>query len=127
LNGHGIETYNKPLIRGWTSSEFLLEPYTYQYLNPTFQRNNHLPQNYKGAYTTDVLAQKAYGLLEEGVSSRKPFFLAVAPIAPHSDVSVMNKWGTYGEMLDPVPANRHKELFPGVQVPRTANFNPDKV
>ena len=27
--------------------------------------------------------------------------------------------------MAPVPADRHKDLFPGLKVPRTPNFNPD--
>lgn len=91
--------------------------------------------SYQGQYATDVLAEKAYELLDEGVHSNKPFFLTVAPVAPHSNVdsNTFRDPNREGDQLDevhmtaPIPAERHRHLFPGVKVPRTANFNPDKV
>jgi hypothetical protein len=85
-----------------------------------------------GEYSTDILASKAYGLLDEAVEAKDPFFLVVAPNAPHSNVG----WDTDGPddpigdgngqftMSAPIPAERHKHLFKDVKVPRTANFNP---
>ena len=83
FNDHTIENWNQPKPSGWTGSDFLLDPHTYEYLNATFQRNDDAPVSYEGHYSTDVIAKKAYGFLEEGVESKKPFFLTVAPIAPH--------------------------------------------
>jgi arylsulfatase A-like enzyme len=80
----------------------------------------------------DVLAEKALGLLDEAVHSSKPFFLGVAPVAPHADIwSPAFKHGNHSDIRDvvfspPVPAQRHAHLFKGVKVPRTSNFNPDQ-
>lgn len=88
--------------------------------------------SYAGQYSTDVLAEKGYGLLDEAVRSEKPFFLTLAPIAPHSNVDP----GAFEEeagphkpplMTAPIPAERHKHLFSGAKIPRKSNFNPDKV
>lgn len=89
--------------------------------------------SYEGQYSTDVLASKAYGLLEEGVQSGKPFFLTVAPVAPHSNVNIsaLNS-PSDGDVPDiekilmtaPIPASRHAHLFPDLKVPRRSNFNP---
>jgi N-acetylglucosamine-6-sulfatase len=133
FNAHTVDNWNSPHPAGWTSSDFLLDPHTYQYLNATFQRNENPPVSYEGSYSTDVLAEKAYGLLDEGVNSRQPFFLTVAPVAPHSNVnaSTFKNPDGGGDNLDdvhmtaPIPAERHKHLFPGAKVPRKANFNPD--
>ncbi|KAL5327615.1 hypothetical protein ACEPPN_005316 [Leptodophora sp. 'Broadleaf-Isolate-01'] len=128
FNAHTVSNYNNPFPSGWTSSDFLLDPHTYQYLNATFQRNTDAPVSHEGEYSTDVLAQKAYGLLSEGIHSKKPFFLTVAPIAPHSDVKPFPTIpGKDHEvhMTAPIPAARHAHLFPSARVPRTANFNPD--
>ncbi|KAK0113520.1 hypothetical protein ONS95_013774 [Cadophora gregata] len=128
FNAHTVENWNSPRPAGWTSSDFLLDPHTYQYLNATFQRNSHPPVSHPGEYSTDVLASKAYGLLSEGVHSNKPFFLTIAPIAPHSDVkpfSTIPGKDHEVHMTAPIPAERHKHLFPDAKVPRTANFNPD--
>jgi N-acetylglucosamine-6-sulfatase len=89
--------------------------------------------SYEGQYSTDVLAAKAYGLLEEGVDSGKPFFLTVAPVAPHSNVNISalkipEDGGIPDEiiMTAPIPAKRHAHLFPEAKVPRRSNFNPSQ-
>ncbi|CZT44584.1 probable arylsulfatase [Rhynchosporium secalis] len=128
FNAHTITNYNSPHPAGWTSSDFLLDPHTYQYLNATFQRNTNSPVSHPGEYSTDVLAEKAYGLLAEAIESKKPFFLTAAPIGPHADVAPYPEVpGKDHEvhMTAPIPAPRHAHLFPNVKVPRTANFNPD--
>lgn len=135
FNAHTVENWNSPHPAGFTSSDFLLDPHTYEYLNATFQRNEHPPVSYEGQYSTDVLAAKAYGLLDEAVESEKPFFLTVAPVAPHSNVGLGNVSLDPGDgkdpleqvhMTAPIPAERHKDLFPDAKVPRKANFNPKK-
>ncbi|KAI1104910.1 Arylsulphatase [Jackrogersella minutella] len=134
FNVHNVENYDKPTPGGFTGSDFLLDPYTYNYLNSTFQRNGEGPRSYEGHYSTDVLAEKAYGLLDDAVEAGKPFFLVAAPIAPHANV-VMNSDSHEGprdpnhlpfEFTEPVPAERHRHLFKDEKVPRTANFNPDE-
>lgn len=79
---------------------------------------------------TDVLTNKAFSLLDEAVGDPKPFFLAIAPSAPHSNI-VMK-----GSVLDPdheltfsapIAAERHQQLFKDLKVPRTPNFNPAHV
>ncbi|KAH8816385.1 alkaline-phosphatase-like protein [Xylogone sp. PMI_703] len=129
FNAHTVENWNSPHPAGWTSSDFLLDPHTYEYLNATFQRNNEPPVSWEGKYSTDVLGNKAYGLLDEAVDSQKPFFLVVAPVAPHSNVNLTARLNPENPIQDirmtaPIPAERHKHLFPGVKVPRTPNFNP---
>jgi hypothetical protein len=99
-------------------------------MNSTFRRTGEKPKSYEGKYVTDILAQKAYTLLDTAVHAEKPFFLTIAPSAPHADIQ-MN-----GSILDenplfvfdaPVSAKRHENLFKNVKVPRTKNFNPDHV
>lgn len=78
------------------------------------------------------MAEKAYRLLDDAVSSSKenrPFFLTIAPSAPHANIRVT---GTLGqnpvlEFDAPIPAERHEHLFQNEIVPRTDNFNPDMV
>jgi arylsulfatase A-like enzyme len=102
--------------------DFLLDPFTYNYMNSSFQRNQNPPQSHEGEYVTDVLAQKAYGLLDEAVDAKKPFFLMIAPSAPHADIQINSGSLTFDA---PVSAPRHAHLFKDVKVPRSANFNPD--
>ncbi|KAI1661137.1 putative arylsulfatase [Daldinia decipiens] len=134
FNVHTVENYNSPAPGGFTGSDFLLDPYTYNYLNSTFQRNGEEPRSYEGQYSTDVLAEKAYGLLDEAVDAGMPFFLVAAPIAPHANVVMKDSASSSHRDLDnlpfeftePVPAERHKHLFKDEKVPRTDNFNPDE-
>lgn len=122
FNSHTIENYNKPVAGGFTGSDFLLDPYTYQYYNSYLSRNGGEPASYAGQYSPDVIAEKAFGFLNDAISDEKPFFLAIAPIAPHSDV-VMGKL----QFSQPKYAPRHAHLFKDYKIPRTKNFNPDKV
>jgi arylsulfatase A-like enzyme len=135
FNAQTVTNFNDPYAAGWTGSDFLLDPYTYRYLNATFQRNYDEPVSYEGQYATDVLAEKAYGFLDDAVEDLRqhnsPFFLTVAPTAPHSDVNIKrtNIEGDFDENTNvqspPIPASRHKDLFEVEIVPRTPNFNPD--
>ena len=130
FNALSTTTWNAPFVAGWTGSDFLLDPYTYLYYNATFQRNHDPPVSYGGNYSTgsnystDVVASKAFGFLDDGVKAGKPFFLGIAPIAPHSEVGEPN---ATSEFTEPLPAARHKDLFESVWVPRSQSFNPDTV
>ncbi|KAI8622884.1 arylsulfatase-like protein [Xylariaceae sp. FL1651] len=132
FNAHSVDNYNAPYAAGWTSSDFLLDPFTYWYMNSTYQRNQDPPISYEGQHSVDVLAKKAIALLDEAYNAKKPFFLGVAPVAPHSNIwSAAFKHGNHSNLTEvefepPVPAHRHAHLFEGVKVPRSANFNPDK-
>ncbi|KIX07139.1 uncharacterized protein Z518_05116 [Rhinocladiella mackenziei CBS 650.93] len=130
FNAHSLENYNSPFPAGFTGSDFLLDPYTYEYLNASFQRNQESPVSHEGEYSTDVLAGKAYGFLEDAIAEQKPFFLAIAPNAPHSNVKFKEDWfngnsSTHAvTTTPPIPAERHKHLFQDAVVPRNPGFNP---
>ncbi|OLN87349.1 Arylsulfatase 3 [Colletotrichum chlorophyti] len=126
FNSHTVDNYDSPHAAGWTGSDFLLDPFTYSYLNSTFQRNKDAPVSYEGEYSTDVLAGKALGFLDDAVAAEKPFFLGIAPIAPHSNVDPDRGGAKNIRMTAPIPAERHAHLFSDAIVPRTDNFNPDK-
>ncbi|KAI0123938.1 arylsulfatase-like protein [Xylariales sp. AK1849] len=132
FNAHSVGNYDSPHAAGWTSSDFLLDPFTYWYMNSTYQRNKDTPISYEGRHSVEVLTEKALGLLDEAVEEHKPFFLGVAPVAPHADI-----WapgfvdGNHTDIRDvvfsaPVPERRHAHLFQDARVPRTENFNPDQ-
>lgn len=137
FNAHTIQNYNKPWPNGWTQSDFLLDPFTYAYYNATFQRNRDPPQSYEGQHSVDVLAEKSYGFLEDAAKVGKPFFLGIAPPAPHTDVgfnwdatdqdnSALHLGGVNATVTfrPPIPAHRHEHLFKDAKIPRTENFNP---
>lgn len=93
-------------------------------MNSSFQRNKEPPRSYEGEYVTDVLAQKAYGLLDEAVEAENPFFLMLAPVAPHADIQIN---GSILSFDAPVAAARHQHLFADLKVPRTYSFNSKEV
>lgn len=124
FNSHTTSNYDSPYPAGWTSTDFLLDPGTYSYLNPIYQRNTGAPVYHRNEHTSDLITEKSQRLLDEAITAGKPFFLGVAPIAPHSDVSADRHVGL-PMMTEPVPAKRHEGLFKNVKVPRTDNFNPD--
>ncbi|KAJ3545879.1 hypothetical protein NM208_g2294 [Fusarium decemcellulare] len=136
FNSHTTANYDKPHAAGWTSSDFLLDPFTYSYWNATWQRDTDEPVSREGHYNTDDLADKTINYIREAHAVGKPFFLGSAPIAPH-DEAVINPEALAGnippdspearpQILPPFPARRHENMFAGLQVPRTPNFNPDK-
>ena len=132
FNAHTVSNYHSPYPSGFNGSDFLLDPFTYQYLNASFQRNQEAPVSHEGEYSTDVLAKKAYGFLEDAITADRPFFLAVAPNAPHSNVVFKEDWFGNDSIQNiqtspPISAKRHEHLFNGAVVPRTPNFNPDEV
>ena len=128
FNAHTVDNYNSPHVAGFTGSDFLLDPYTYCYLNSTYQRNHEPPVSYENRHTTEVITEKALGFLDDAIAAKRPFFLAVAPIAPHANVDPSaDRDKSERRFTEPVPQDRHKDLFAGVRVPRTAHFNPDEV
>lgn len=126
FNAHTIYNYDSPYPAAWTGTNFLLDPGTYSYLNPIYQRNREAPVRHHGEHTSDLIAGYARELLEEAIDAENPFFLAIAPIAPHSNID-FNRGGGAPHMTTPIPAKRHSHLFEGVKVPRSDNFNPDSV
>ena len=59
-------------------------------------------------YGTDVYFGKALDFLKRNAAGKQPFFIYLAPYAPHAPYT---------------PAPRHADLFPGVKAPRTPNYN----
>jgi hypothetical protein len=103
----------------------LLDPTTYSYWNSTFQRNQEPPTTSNG-YSTDLISQRTLGFIKEARDSDRPFFIGVAPIAPHSKTAP-DYSGVIPYFISPDPAQRHKDMFPNAKAPRTGNFNPDTV
>lgn len=60
------------------------------------------------SYFTDVLARKSLAFIRSAANSGAPFFLMLAPHAPHKPAT---------------PAPRHKSLFAGKKTPRVPSFN----
>ncbi|KAF4629061.1 hypothetical protein G7Y89_g9088 [Cudoniella acicularis] len=121
FNSHTVLNYNSPVAGGFNGSDFLLDPFTYQYYNAATSRNGEAPVGYPGQYSPDLIAKKAFGFLEDAIAEKSPFFLVAAPVAPHSNV----EWPSL-HFSEPRYAPRHAHLFKDYKIPRTKNFNPDK-
>ncbi|PSN64170.1 Arylsulphatase [Corynespora cassiicola Philippines] len=130
MNHQNILNYDKPFISGFNGSDFLVEPNAYNFMFPYFQRNQDPPVKHENEYSTDLVHQKSIGFLNEAMENPdSPFFLTIAPIAPHFELTIdINVGGDPpigARVTPPVPAERHTHLFSNVTVPRTPNFNPD--
>lgn len=127
FNAHTVDNYDKPHVNGFNGSDFLLDPYTYTYLNATYQRNHDPPVSYEGQHTMDVITTKALGFLDDAVEGKRPFFVTIAPVAPHSNIDPSVMRSGEATMSAPIPMERHQHLFENVTVPRTKHFNPEEV
>ena len=123
-NSLNTKNYNNPYPNGFTGSDFLVDPGTYNYYNPIYQRNKAAPTHYTNNYTTDLLWLKGKGFLDDARQSGKPFFLTMAPVAPHNGGGPRPAGASN---VGPVPAAKYVNYFNDVKVPRGKNFNPDKV
>lgn len=72
-------------------------------------------------YQTDVYARKAGSFISRGARGSRPFFLTVAPSAPHGERNVD------GLRRDPRPAPRHRRRFEGKRLPKPPSFNEGNV
>jgi N-acetylglucosamine-6-sulfatase len=97
----GAETSIPP---GWDDWHGVLEDRTATSYD--YWINDNGVVSYPETYQTDLLTQRAVDFLNRSGSS--PFFLVVAPGAPHSPAE---------------PADRHFGSYAGAGAPRTADFN----
>lgn len=121
-NFHSVDNFDQPYAKGFNGSDFLLDPYTYQYWNAKMSRNGEVPVSYAGQYSTDVVSQKAGAWLDEALELEDPFFLTVAPIAPHSNW-VIDIENNLSYLEEPKVAPRHQHLFEDYTIPRDQSFN----
>ncbi|KAI8883715.1 Arylsulphatase, partial [Backusella circina FSU 941] len=123
MNEYSVFNYDKPAPRGFDYQDQLVDPYTYVYNSAVFSKDGKPPVYYKDVYQTDIIHAKTRASLKRLEASEDPFFLWVAPMAPHGEVDFFED-GSF-EMGFAIPAGRHKHYFPDAKVPRTPHFNPD--
>lgn len=122
-NFHSVDNFQTPLARGFNGSDFLLDPFTYQYWNSKMSHNGGDPISYAGQYSTDVIASKARHWLADALQHPdEPFFVTVAPIAPHSNW-VLEPENNLSYLLEPFSAVRHQNMFNDYKIPRNAAYN----
>ena len=69
-------------------------------------------------YQTDVYSAKAEEYIRRRAPKSKPFYLSIAPLAPHGEAGSCNCAGD-----DPRAAPRHQGVFASEPVPRPPSFN----
>lgn len=120
MNGYANWNYDTP-PSGWDRFDGMLDPWMYTYNTPVFSIDGATPRYYNGSYLQDVVHAKAVDRVEKLIANEtangQPWFLMVAPTAPHQTFNTTGDW-------PPVPAARHADLFQNVTAPRTPNFNP---
>ncbi|KAF5351283.1 hypothetical protein D9758_007985 [Tetrapyrgos nigripes] len=123
MNGLSEPAIKACPTKGWTYADFLIDPNAYLYYNASFSANGDPAVNYLGEYQVDVIQEKASSLLQTAISGLKndswstPFFLGIAPTAPHLEVQFN------GSFTEPLPPPGDEHLFDGVPVPRNPNYN----
>lgn len=126
MNAHTESNCESLPVSGFTESDILVDPYTYDYWNPGFSKDNGPVKVHKGEYTTDLVADKALGYLDKALSRSEPFFLGIAPVASHSHINHTTLDAPDKiQMATPEAHPRHLHLFANETVPRHEGFNPD--
>ncbi|KII86595.1 hypothetical protein PLICRDRAFT_142944 [Plicaturopsis crispa FD-325 SS-3] len=129
MNGNTVANAEKLPASGWDDSDFLLDPFTYDYNFPAFSRNGRAADFHENVYSTDLVANKSLALLDN-MPSDKPFFIGIAPIGPHSHMAAPSP-GTNDSagrryMDIPIAHPRHRDLFSTASLNRSSpSFNPD--
>jgi len=110
LNGYPRGSDATHVPPGWDEWDVPIFGAAYDEFDYTMNQNGALiPHGHTPAdYLTDVMTVRARQFIRAAAADRVPFFLYLAPYAPHKPST---------------PAPRHAQLFPGVRVPRTPSFN----
>jgi N-acetylglucosamine-6-sulfatase len=110
LNGYPMPGDPLHIPDGWSEWYSPAAGNPYNSYNYTMNENGALVR-YGSApedHVTDVIAGQAEAAIRRAAGDPRPFFLHVAPYAPHAPAD---------------PAPRHAALFPDAQVPRVPSFN----
>lgn len=124
LNGYGTQDPLE-IPPGWGEWYGSVDPSTYRMWGYTLNENGTLVTYGQDAvedpalYQTDVYARKAVNYINRKAPGEAPFFLSVAPLAPHTE----GGWAASNGNRNPRPAPRHRGTFADATLPRPASFN----
>ncbi len=121
LNEYGErDPYEVP--PGWDEWRGSVDPTTYDYFGQTINNNGRLKTYGRKPkdYSTDVYARLAKQEIRKADRKGKPFFMNVAPNAPHT-VAVRER--ALNEGSPAVPAPRDADAFADAELPRYPDFN----
>lgn len=110
LNGYPSGAKLRYVPPGWSDWRSPISGFPDSGFNYTINENRELVQygSQPEEYATDVYATLVDQFIRDSVTQGTPFFAYLAVHAPH---------------IPAVPAPRHANLFPGIEAPRTPNFN----
>ncbi|ETS73165.1 hypothetical protein PFICI_15110 [Pestalotiopsis fici W106-1] len=130
-NGNSLLNYS-PAPKGWSHIDVLvsvvvitahindeltmmeLDPYINVHNSVVMSQNGETPVYYEGWQQTDVLRVKALARLEELTAKEDPFFLMIAPTAPHVENATD----------PPTPPSRYLDKYSNLTLRYRPNFNP---
>lgn len=112
----------REIPKGWTDWHGGVDPTTYDYYGYTLNHNGKLRTYGRtpADYSTDVYADLAVTAIRDARRSGKPFFLEVAPNAPHT-VSASSNAEIEGTPALPPP--RYASRYAAAALPSWPNFN----
>jgi N-acetylglucosamine-6-sulfatase len=116
LNNYGVDSPEPPA--GWSRWFGLIDPSTYRLYDYTVS-DDGVPVSHGHAaadYQTDVLAEEAERILRSRAGESQPFFVTVAPIAPH-----LERIG--GKQVAPRAAPRYEGRFADEPLPAKPSFS----
>ena len=112
--------------KGWTDYYGGVDPSTYNYYDFTINHNGvlktygHDPKD----YSTDVYGNLAVSAIGKAAKAGKPFFLGLAPNAPHT---VAFESGATREGPPAIPAPRDAAVFANASLPHYPDFDEEDV
>lgn len=119
LNGYGdLGTNRHKVPPGWMRWHAPLGKTAHRMYNYELNENGEIRSYGKKPreYQTDVYVRKATRFIQQSSRRRKPFFLTLAPLAPHGE--------PFRDALpNPRPALRHRGRFAGRALPKPPSFN----
>lgn len=131
VNGYGA-TDPEEIPPGWTEWYGSVDPGTYRMYGYTLNENGNLvtygdydtpdPANYQ----TDVYADKAVDFIRRRAPQGQPFYLSIAPLAPHVEVFRRDDGNDDAETPqypNPRPAPRDINRFQHENLPKGPSFN----
>jgi N-acetylglucosamine-6-sulfatase len=127
LNGYG-RTAPTEVPPGWSEWRGSVDPTTYSMYGYTLNENGVLTTygnpdvEDPAAYQTDVYAQKAVELIGRRAPRPRPFFLSVAPLAPHSE-NDLGEDEPPESTPGPRAAPRHEGAFAAEPPPQPPSFD----
>jgi len=120
VNDYG-EAKPTEIPAGWDDWHGTVDPSTYKYYNTTFNNNGKLKTygTKPSDYSVDVASRIADRAIRTATKKGKPFFLNLAPVAPHT----YENGDARAEGTPAIPAPRDMDEYATAELPRLPNFD----